>query len=207
MTKEKIDDRIQKWAKDRGLDELEYNDWFAKASQLEEGAEELRARGNHDTHETIDALCDKYVYATVDLLKKNSNYEYLNDAIESVENTFKHEFGCDIYIALDETLKEIESRTGAWSNEHGKWKKFTTPEAKALWYKADYKSIIKNQIEIDRDRQIITDFIKLVESRKIDLIVSDDNDNWDTEFVELLEYKDILEFVVKIPDGLTIGRS
>jgi len=46
--------------------------------------------------------------------------------------------GFDFLIAMDETLKEIHSRTGAWNEETQKWEKFKTPEAKALWYSADY---------------------------------------------------------------------
>lgn len=46
--------------------------------------------------------------------------------------------GYDFLIAMDETLKEIHSRTGAWNDETQKWEKFKTEEAMALWYKADY---------------------------------------------------------------------
>lgn len=46
--------------------------------------------------------------------------------------------GFDFLIAMDETLKELNSRTGAWNKETGKWEKFKTEEAMALWYKADY---------------------------------------------------------------------
>jgi|SaaInl8_150m_RNA_FD_contig_31_2283353_length_892_multi_8_in_0_out_0_1 hypothetical protein len=46
-------------------------------------------------------------------------------------------------LCLEECHKEINSRTGAWSDEHKKWKKFTTEEAKSLWYKADYTNYLK----------------------------------------------------------------
>lgn len=46
--------------------------------------------------------------------------------------------GYDFLIAMDETLKEIHSRTGTMNEATGKWEKFKTPEAMALWYKADY---------------------------------------------------------------------
>lgn len=39
---------------------------------------------------------------------------------------------------MDEVLKEINSRTGAYSEETKKWQKFKTPEAQALWYEADF---------------------------------------------------------------------
>ena len=140
--RERIDKRIELWAKDRGLNELKYNHYFAMASQHEEMAEELRARGNDDKHEIIDALCDQYVYATVDSLKDGTDEEYTNKVKEMVSKKCKDEFDIGIELFLNETLKEISSRIGAWSDEHGKWKKFTTPEAKALWYKADYIKIV-----------------------------------------------------------------
>lgn len=46
--------------------------------------------------------------------------------------------GYDFLIAMDETLKEIHSRKGAWNDETQKWEKFKTEEAMVLWYKADY---------------------------------------------------------------------
>jgi len=46
-------------------------------------------------------------------------------------------------VAMDETLKEINSRTGAFNAETGKWEKFKTPEAIALWYAADYEKAKK----------------------------------------------------------------
>lgn len=49
-----------------------------------------------------------------------------------------HKLGFDFLIAMDETLKEIHSRTGAMNEATGKWEKFKTEEAMALWYKADY---------------------------------------------------------------------
>ena len=48
------------------------------------------------------------------------------------------QLGYNFLIAMDETLKEIHSRTGAMNEVTGKWEKFKTEEAKALWYKADY---------------------------------------------------------------------
>ena len=46
--------------------------------------------------------------------------------------------GYDFLISMDETLKEIHSRTGAMNEVTGKWEKFKTEEAKALWYTANY---------------------------------------------------------------------
>jgi len=46
--------------------------------------------------------------------------------------------GYDFELSINETYKEINSRTGAWDDSLKKWMKFKTPEAEALWYKADY---------------------------------------------------------------------
>ena len=46
----------------------------------------------------------------------------------------------DYFKCMNETLKEIESRKGAFNSESGKWEKFKDDESKKLWYKADYKS-------------------------------------------------------------------
>ena len=50
------------------------------------------------------------------------------------------DLGYDYFKAMNETLKEIESRKGAFNPESGKWEKFKDDESKKLWYKADYES-------------------------------------------------------------------
>ena len=44
---------------------------------------------------------------------------------------------------MQETIKEISSRIGAWNEEKGKWIKDTSEEAQKLWYKADYSKCKK----------------------------------------------------------------
>lgn len=106
-------DQINAWAKERGLLNIEW-DKSAYASFLaEELSEFLRSKDNNGE---IDALCDMIVFAV---------------------NAMKIK-GYDPNVAMDETLKEINSRTGAFNPETGKWEKFKTPEAMALWYAADY---------------------------------------------------------------------
>lgn len=46
--------------------------------------------------------------------------------------------GFDFYLSMKETLKEINSRTGEWNNDMGKWVKYVTPEAKALWHESNF---------------------------------------------------------------------
>jgi len=44
----------------------------------------------------------------------------------------------DVDLAMEETLKEINSRVGAFNPVSGKWEKDKSPQAQANWYKADY---------------------------------------------------------------------
>jgi len=48
--------------------------------------------------------------------------------------------GFDPILAMNETLKVVESRTGVWDEEHGKFQKDTSPKAKLGWYKPDYNN-------------------------------------------------------------------
>ena len=48
-------------------------------------------------------------------------------------------YGFNFQIAMDETIKEISSRTGAYDENAKKWIKDTSDEAKAKWYQADYE--------------------------------------------------------------------
>ena len=48
-------------------------------------------------------------------------------------------YGFDFQIAMDETIKEISSRTGAYDENAKKWVKNESDEARAKWHKADYE--------------------------------------------------------------------
>ena len=50
-----------------------------------------------------------------------------------------HQYGFDFQIAMDETIKEISSRTGAYDEKAKKWVKDASDEAKAKWYSANYE--------------------------------------------------------------------
>lgn len=52
--------------------------------------------------------------------------------------TMIEDMGYNFKQCMDETLKEIESRKGAFNPDSGKWEKFKDEESKKLWYKADY---------------------------------------------------------------------
>ena len=49
------------------------------------------------------------------------------------------QYGYNFQIAMDETIKEISSRTGAYDEKAKKWVKDTSDEARAKWYQADYE--------------------------------------------------------------------
>ena len=48
-------------------------------------------------------------------------------------------YGFNFQIAMDETIKEISSRTGSYDEVSKKWVKDTSDEAKAKWHQADYE--------------------------------------------------------------------
>ena len=50
-----------------------------------------------------------------------------------------YKLGFNFQIAMDETIKEISSRTGAYDENAKKWVKDESDEARAKWYKADYE--------------------------------------------------------------------
>ena len=50
-----------------------------------------------------------------------------------------YKLGFNFQIAMDETIKEISSRTGAYDEKAKKWVKDESDEAKAKRYKADYE--------------------------------------------------------------------
>lgn len=79
-----------------------------------------------------------YSYSELVACQKNIDITYTLTCIVRSARHKIEQLGYDFIIAMDETLKEIHSRTGAWNDETGKWEKFKTDEAKALWYKADY---------------------------------------------------------------------
>lgn len=106
-------EQINDWANERGLLNIDWDKSAHGSFIAEELSEFLRAKSEN---EEIDALCDIIVFATNAMRIRGYNPN----------------------IAMDETLKEISSRTGAFNPATGKWEKFKTPEAMALWYSANY---------------------------------------------------------------------
>ena len=50
-----------------------------------------------------------------------------------------YQYGFDFQKAMDETIKEISSRTGSYDEKAKKWIKDTSDEAKVKWYQANYE--------------------------------------------------------------------
>jgi len=110
-----IGEKLIKWANERFPGQKENRNGLV-ANVTEELGEWLQACDQDDAHEKIDSLADISVFVQVEMAKMG----YHPDKV------------------LEETYKEINSRTGAWSEKDQKWKKFKTPEAVAKWVKADY---------------------------------------------------------------------
>ena len=118
-------------------------------------------------HGIIDALCDISVFtinAGADIPCYNKPTRLELEPCLSLDNLLKeiadhqrcfnsitlcyvlgvcaslcHQYGFDFHIAMDETIKEISSRTGSYDEKAKKWVKDESNEAKAKWYQADYE--------------------------------------------------------------------
>ena len=112
-------------------------------------------------HEIIDALCDiaaftinagadirdEYKPLSIDttntfsdlncLLLYTSTFDFkkilLNCAV------LCEHYGFNFELAMLETIKEISSRTGSYNETTKKWEKYTSDEAQAKWYSANYE--------------------------------------------------------------------
>lgn len=105
--------RIKEWSDERLItfNEPDRNGFIAMI--VEECGEFLEAK---DDHGKIDAMADMIVFCYGEMAK----YGYDGDKV------------------MDEVIKEISSRTGAYSEETKKWQKDKSPEAMAKWYEADF---------------------------------------------------------------------
>ena len=73
-----------------------------------------------------------------DYYGKLSSYVCFNQILLSCAKLCE-QYGFDFQKAMEETIKEISSRTGAYDETAKKWIKDTSDEAKAKWYQADYE--------------------------------------------------------------------
>ena len=135
--------RIEKWQKDRLLDKQEYNYANEFVNILEELMESIGIEVPKEKRTLIMQDFIEFIFKTerkYELKKKRPTEEeevdsYADIIVLSIGAILK--LGYDPVCVLEECLKEIESRTGKIVN--GKFQKDTSPEARAKWYKADYK--------------------------------------------------------------------
>ena len=77
--------------------------------------------------------CGNFVY-----YGKFSSYVCFNQILLSCAKLCE-QYGFDFQKAMDETIKEIISRTGSYDEVSKKWIKDESEEAKAKWYQANYE--------------------------------------------------------------------
>ena len=108
--------RIKEWSDERLItfNEPDRNGFIAMI--VEECGEFLEAKD--DINGRIDAMADMIVFCYGEMAK----YGYDGDKV------------------MDEVIKEISSRTGAYDPVTKKWQKDKSPEAQAKWYSADLNS-------------------------------------------------------------------
>ena len=149
--------QINDWKKQRGLTIKMQREGLIK--NLREEIMELIDSENKD--DFLNALCDISILCIGVL--RSVNKIKIEECMWSVNaliinyNTLKKEFSnknlfyliasCkagvenadfDYFKCMQETIKEISSRTGKYDDEAKKWIKDTSDEAKTKWYKADY---------------------------------------------------------------------
>ena len=106
-------ERIKDWSDERLITQQE-PDRNGFVSMIVEELGEFIA--SPDTEGRIDAMADIIVFAYGEIAK----YGYHGDKV------------------MDEVIREISSRVGAYSPDTKKWQKDTSPEAQAKWYQADF---------------------------------------------------------------------
>ena len=111
-----ISDRLRAWSISRGIAKQEPNRNAFVANITEELGEYLEAFKKGDEDEVVDAIADIRVFCATELVKMGYNIDKVDE----------------------EVLQVIESRTGEWNEEMGKFIKDQSEEAKANWYEPDY---------------------------------------------------------------------
>lgn len=85
-------------------------------------------------------ITDDLTYTTAKFMRKDfKNFNNIYRLVFNCEHLCKN-LGFDFYKCMLETIKDIESRTGYYDENLNKFIKYTSDEAKAKWYKADYES-------------------------------------------------------------------
>jgi len=106
-------ERIKEWSDERLITQNTPDRNGFVSMIVEELGEFLEAKEDDGR---IDAMADIIVFAYGEIAK----YGYHGDKV------------------MDEVIKEISSRTGAYDPATKKWQKDKSPEAQAKWYTADF---------------------------------------------------------------------
>ena len=85
---------------------------------------------------SIANIIDRLPY----MFRKGNDIKFNFMDVVEISRWIIEDMGYDYFKCMDETLKEVESRKGAFNPESGKWEKFKDEESQKLWYKADYNS-------------------------------------------------------------------
>lgn len=133
--------QLTEWRSERGLNSYNFE------SQIRCDVEELfelMGYDNLDMEYLINDFMERYYISTLqpkDTEKVDAHCDKIVFAVNAIE-----QLGYDAEQCMNETIKEISSRTGAINPGTKKWEKFKTEEAKAKWYKADYSKFkrVKN---------------------------------------------------------------
>lgn len=156
MTEEQFEDiksRLDKWREERGLSVEDQKKNF-KINYTKELVEFFEAERDGNEYEMIDALCDMVIVsinAGFEICEPESyrRQEPRDGDLVSIFTDEDLDFllsnigarGYDPYNCLLETIKELETRTGAWNEAEGKWCKdvgaYSVEEAQRKIYEMD----------------------------------------------------------------------
>lgn len=104
----------------------------------------LEAHGNTQLNESLAELMKACAIFSANF-SSNWNAADFNIILDLCSKMSLY-YGFNFEIAMLETIKEINSRTGAYDESAKKWVKDTSEQAKAKWYKANYeKARMKNE--------------------------------------------------------------
>ena len=143
-------DKIANWNVERNLHTIIPDDSTVIYCKLEETFEFLGINKCFADDKQFKKLVNKYktyILEEAEALGATATIEEKVDALndDTVFNSgFVLRYGYNPTKALNETVKEIDSRTGVFDEDTGKWSKLKTPEAKALWYTAEYSSCLNS---------------------------------------------------------------
>lgn len=140
--------KIVNWNKERRMDTIEPTDCSVVYCKLEELFEFLGINKCFNDERQFKRLVNQYKSYIMDeaySLGASSTIEEKIDSLndDTVFNTgFILRYGYDPTKTLNETVLEIDSRTGDFDEVSGKWVKLRTPEAMAKWIQADYSKCL-----------------------------------------------------------------